>query len=320
MELLNIKNLDVNLKLDGGLFKRPAVISAVSDVSLSVKRGESFGIVGESGCGKTTLANAVLGFVKPDRGEIFFKGGDLLAMGKKERDKRRREMQIIFQDPYSSLNPRMPVRSLISEPMRIRGERDKKALYARAAELLELVGLSEKDAERYAPDFSGGQRQRVAIARALCLNPELIVCDEPLSALDVSVHAQICNLLSDLRKQFNFAYLFISHNLAVVRHMTESMAVMYLGKVVEYGDTERIFSNPAHPYTRALIGAIPDINSPAPTASLIKGETAGPINLKERGCRFMSRCVCARSCCADKPHELAQIGPGHFSACRAGKG
>lgn len=315
MDLLAIKNLDVNFRLRGGLFAQPDVVSAVNGVSLTIEKGASFGVVGESGCGKTTLANAILGFVKPDRGEIIYKGADLLKAGKKEFRALRSEMQMIFQDPFSSLNPRMRVWELVAEPLYIRGARDREALRSRAAELLNLVGLSDGDMERHAADFSGGQRQRIAIARALCLNPEFIICDEPLSALDVSVHAQICNLLQDLRARLGLTYLFISHNLAVVRHMTEAMAVMYLGRVVEYGDTERIYKNPLHPYTRALLAAIPDIDKTERAQSALQGETASPINVPE-GCRFRGRCGAVYGDCFNRPHELIEIEPGHFTACQ----
>ncbi|GHU98210.1 ABC transporter ATP-binding protein [Clostridia bacterium] len=313
-ELIKIENLDVNFRLKGKLFAPPDVISAVNAVSLSIRKNESFGVVGESGCGKSTLANAILGFVKPDRGRIFYKGQDLLTADKKAFLSLRSGMQTIFQDPYSSLNPRMPVWALISEPLYIRGERDKTVLKARALELLRRVGLGEEDMDRAAPCFSGGQRQRIVIARALALQPEFIICDEPLSALDVSVHAQICNLLQDLRKELRLTYLFISHNLAVVRHMTERMAVMYLGRVVEYGDTEKIYKNPCHPYTRALLSAVPEPDVGGRPPELLRGEVASPIN-PPAGCRFQSRCAYAKEDCAARPDGLFEAEPEHFTAC-----
>jgi ABC-type oligopeptide transport system ATPase subunit len=247
-KLLELKSLSVNFKIKNKLFARADILSAVNNVSFSINRGETFALVGESGCGKTTLANAILGFEPPANGEIIFNGVTLNGeSSKKDWRKARTGMQAVFQDPFGSLNPRFDVKTIVCEPMFLRGLHDEKALIRAAAELLVKVGLGENDLYRNIFEFSGGQRQRIAIARALSTRPELIICDEPTSALDVSVHSQICNLLKDLQREFNLTYLFISHNLALVKHISNRMAVMYLGQIMEYGSTEKIFAAPAHP-------------------------------------------------------------------------
>jgi oligopeptide/dipeptide ABC transporter ATP-binding protein len=311
-ELLRVRGLCVNFKLKNKLFGKPDLISAVHDLSFSINRGQSLGIVGESGCGKTTLANAIFGLLKPDSGEIFYKGRDLLKLSGPEFRALRTRMQMIFQDPSSSLNPRFRVWELIGEPLYIQGERNPEKIRARAGELLRLVGLSDEDLDRRAVDFSGGQRQRIVIARALALKPSFLVCDEPLSALDVSVHAQICKLLQDLRKELNLTYLLISHDLGAVRYMTEQMAVMYLGHIVEYGATEQIFRRPCHPYTQALLSAALDIHAGTPGPKLLKGEAASPVNVAP-GCRFASRCDYTGPECPGE--SLVEVEPGHVSLC-----
>jgi oligopeptide/dipeptide ABC transporter ATP-binding protein len=316
-ELLRVKGLCVNFKVKNKLFGKPDVISAVHDVSFSINRGQSLGIVGESGCGKTTLANVFFGLVKPDSGEIFYKGRDLLKLSKPEFRALRTQMQIIFQDPYSSLNPRLQVWELIGEPLYIQGERNPELIKAQVLELLRMVGLSDEDMTRRAADFSGGQRQRIVIARALALNPAFLVCDEPLSALDVSIHAQICNLLLHLREKLNLTYLFISHNLTAIRYMTEQTAVMYLGRIVEYGATEKIFRRPCHPYTRALLSAALDIHAGNTGLKLLKGEPASPVNAAP-GCRFASRCDYAGPECPGE--NLVEVEPNHFTFCDRGSG
>ena len=259
--ILKTRDLTVDFKVRNRLFGRPDRLSAVQNVNIEVRRGEVYGLVGESGCGKTTLANTLLGFVPITSGAFECFGHTIDHRTKPDQWKAvRRHMQTVFQDPYTSLNSRFTVWQIISEPLFIAGERNERVLRERAASLVEKVGLSREDLDRYIFEFSGGQRQRVAIARALVAGAELIICDEPTSALDVSVHSQICNLLLDLRDEFELTYLFISHNLSLVKHITDHMAVMYLGEVMESGATAEIFAHPVTPYTRALMSAIPEVN------------------------------------------------------------
>lgn len=312
--LLELRDLSVNFPVRVGLLKKKQV-QAVTEVTLAVDRGATIGIVGESGCGKTTLANAILGIVAPSMGEVIFNGHDISTLNRAQLTRVRRDMQMIFQDPYSSLNPRFDVEQIIAEPLVIRGEMTREQIRARVVELLKLVGLDENDLYRYPTDFSGGQRQRIGIARAIALNPQLLVCDEPVSALDVSVHAQILNLLLDLQEEFGMTYIFISHNLAVVRNVCTQVAVMYLGKVVEQGDTEEIFANPQHPYTKALLSAVLDVDVRAqPQRITLTGEIPTPID-PPPGCRFAPRCPSARDGCATRPVALAELVAGHYVAC-----
>jgi oligopeptide/dipeptide ABC transporter ATP-binding protein len=313
--LCELKNLSVDYKVKGRLFGSPKRLSAVSDVSLRIEKGETFALVGESGCGKTTVANAMLGFVQPSRGQIIFDGIKLDKDARKETKRLvRQAMQVVFQDPYSSLNPRFDVKSILTEPLILRGVYDEKVLTARAAELLGRVGLDETDLRRNIFEFSGGQRQRIAIARALATSPKLIVCDEPTSALDVSVHAQICNLLTDLQRELGLAYFFISHNLALVKSISRHMAVMYLGQIVECGLTERIFKNPRHPYTKALFSAILTLEPQKEPGFVLQGEAASPIDAGD-GCRFCARCPCAATACGARKSELKKISDDHYAAC-----
>jgi len=315
-EIMTLQNVSVHFPVRGALpFLRKGEIQAVSDVSLSIHRGEIFGIVGESGCGKTTLASAMVGMIKPTGGQVLFEGVDLNRLPRDEFKKMRRRMQMIFQDPFSSLNPRFNVYQIVSEPMLIRGEDDEETMKARVVELLELVGLSSQDLYRYPSDFSGGQRQRLGIARAISLNPSFLVCDEPVSALDVSIHAQILNLLLELQEKFNLTYVFISHNLADVKKMCDHLAVMYLGKVMEAGNSDKIFANPMHPYTQALIAAILDIDfSEEREIIVLPGDTPSPIN-PPSGCRFWQRCPKAMRGCREVPPEYVEVEPDHFVAC-----
>lgn len=315
-EIMTLQNVSVHFPVRGALpFLRKGEIQAVSDVSLSIHRGEIFGIVGESGCGKTTLASAMVGMIKPTAGQVLFEGVDLNRLPRDEFKKMRRRMQMIFQDPFSSLNPRFNVYQIVSEPMLIRGEDDEETMKARVVELLELVGLSSQDLYRYPSDFSGGQRQRLGIARAISLNPSFLVCDEPVSALDVSIHAQILNLLLELQEKLNLTYVFISHNLADVKKMCDHLAVMYLGKVMEAGNSDKIFANPMHPYTQALIAAILDIDfSEEREIIVLPGETPSPIN-PPSGCRFWQRCPKAMRGCREVPPEYVEVEPDHFVAC-----
>ncbi len=313
--LVETKALSVTFPVKGNLpFKRKK-LEAVSNVSISIRRGETYGLVGESGCGKSTLANALLGILKPTGGQVLFDGKDLNTLSRKAFREERRRMQMIFQDPYSSLNPRFDVLEIIGEPMVIRGGYTPEEIEARVIELLELVGLSARDLHRYPSDFSGGQRQRIGIARAIILDPEFLVCDEPVSALDVSVHAQILNLLSELQKQRGMTYLFISHNLAVVKSICDHMAVMYLGKVMECGSTSAIYKNTLHPYTEALLSAVLDIDVDNKKERMIlHGDIPSPID-PPKGCRFCKRCPRAVPACSETEPPLIEVEPDHFVAC-----
>jgi oligopeptide/dipeptide ABC transporter ATP-binding protein len=271
--------------------------------------------VGESGCGKTTLSKVILGLEKPTSGSIIFEGSDIFELGRRELRRLRREMQVIFQDPYDSLDPRMTVGEIIDEPLVVHGIGDRLARQKRRVELLEMVGLSSASAKRYPHEFSGGQRQRIAIARALALNPKFIVCDEPVSALDVSIQSQILNLLWNLKREFNLTYLFIAHGLAVVKHISERVAVMYLGKIVELANKHEIYSNPQHPYTEALISMTP-IPDPMVRRKrlLMKGDVPSPIR-PPSGCHFHPRCLHAQDICTKEEPPLINIGTNHWVGC-----
>lgn len=314
--LIRVEDLSVHFPVRGGLpFAKARAVKAVSNVSLCIPQGQTFGLVGESGCGKSTLANAILGMVRPTGGKIFFRGKDIHAVSRQEFKELRRDMQMIFQDPFSSLNPRFDVYRLISEPMFIRGGYTKEEMESRTIELLEMVGLSAQDLHRYPSDFSGGQRQRIGIARAISLHPAFLVCDEPVSALDVSVHAQILNLLMELQEKLGMTYLFISHNLAVVKDICPSVAVMYLGNIMETGNTRRIFQNPRHPYTQSLLSAVLDVDVDSHKERIIlKGEIPSPIDAPP-GCRFCKRCPKATPLCEEKAPPLQMVEPDHFVAC-----
>jgi len=314
--LVKVENLKVHFPVKGGLpFAKKKYVKAVDGVSIEIHAGETFGLVGESGCGKSTLGNAILGMQKPTEGKIYFKDKDLNGLPAKEFKDLRRGMQMIFQDPFSSLNPRFDVYHIIAEPMQIRGGMTEEEIRARVSELLHLVGLSDEDMPRYPSDFSGGQRQRIGIARAIALNPEFLVCDEPVSALDVSVHAQILNLLMDLQKELGITYLFISHNLAVVKDICSHVAVMYLGSMMETGDTQKIFQRPMHPYTRSLLSAVLTVDvDNAPQRIILEGDIPSPINTPP-GCPFSTRCPYAREECKQSKPELKELEEGHFVAC-----
>ena len=296
-------------------FEKKRYVQAVNHVTFRLYQGETLGLVGESGCGKTTLARTVLRLIEPTQGSIQFDGLDLMAQSKRQLRTMRKDMQIIFQDPYSALHPRMTVRQAIEEPMRIRGlytgpgERE-----ARVKKLLEMVGLNETHMDRYPHEFSGGQRQRIVIARALATEPKLIICDEPVSALDVSVRAQILNLLQDLQKKLDLTYLFISHDLSVVEHICDRVAIMYLGQMVELGSNEEIFSRPLHPYTKALLSAAPQVGQfGRRDRILLEGDIPSPAD-PPSGCRFRTRCPNAAECCAQVP-RWEEAEPGHFVFC-----
>lgn len=315
-DLIRIDNLSKHYPMGGGLFGRPgAWVKAVDGVSFSVHKGESFGVVGESGCGKTTLGQMVVRLLEPTGGHIYFNGADITHLSRKELRTYRQKLQIIFQDPYSSLDPRMTVASIITEPLFAQGKPTKEKRDQIAAELLEKVGLRSNDLNKYPHEFSGGQRQRIGIARALCVRPELIVADEPVSALDVSIQAQVINLLDDLKDDFDLSYIFISHDISVVEHICDRIAVMYLGSLVEIAPTQHFIANRCHPYSEALLAAIP---APDPHRRIrpaaMDGDVPNPID-PPPGCPFHPRCDRAfEPCRTDRP-ELIQVADNHAVAC-----
>lgn len=309
MSLIEVKNLKKYFKVPTG------INHAVDDVSFTIEKGETLGVVGESGCGKSTLGRTIIHLQEPTDGQIFLNGEDITHVKGKELDRIRDKMQIVFQDPYSSLNPRIRIESTIKEPLKHSGRfHGKSKIQAEADRLMELVGIDERLRQSYPHELDGGRRQRVGIARALALNPEFIVCDEPVSALDVSIQAQVLNLLMDLQEKMGVAYMFVTHDLSVVRHISNHICVMYLGQLVEKAPTEELFLHTLHPYTKALLSAIPstDIFHPMQRVQL-KGEITSPID-PEPGCRFAARCPYATEACK-QPQKLTEVEPGHFVAC-----
>jgi oligopeptide/dipeptide ABC transporter ATP-binding protein len=313
--ILAARGLRKYFPIGARIFGRPRLVRAVDGVDLEVPRGQTVGLVGESGCGKSTLARLVLRLVEPDAGEVRFDGEDVLGARRSRLRALRRRMQVIFQDPFASLNPRMTVGEAIGEGLLIHRIGTPPEREARVAELLETVGLRPDHASSYPHEFSGGQRQRIGIARALALQPALIVADEPVSSLDVSIQAQILNLLVELRERFGIAYLFISHDLRVVRHLSERVAVMYLGRVVEEAPAERLYARPQHPYSEALLAAVPVPDPGRRRARIVlRGDVPSPI-APPPGCPFHPRCPKAIAICSVEPPALREVGPGHFSAC-----
>jgi len=315
-DMLVVQNLKTYFPVRSGVFQRvSAWVKAVDDVSFTVKEGETFGLVGESGCGKTTVSRSILRLIPTNGGSVFFDGQDVFNLRSNELKALRRNMQIVFQDPYSSLDPRMPVGDIIAESLLIHGMKDRKQRNSIVQEMLAKVGLNPYHAHRYPHEFSGGQRQRIGIARALALNPRFIVCDEPVSALDVSIQSQILNLLKDLQREYGFSYLFVAHDLSVVEHISDRVGVMYLGKLVEMATREQLFSEPLHPYTRALMSAIP---VPDPRRKreriVLKGEVPSPLN-PPSGCRFHPRCPIAKDVCKQDEPKFEEKRPGHWVAC-----
>jgi oligopeptide transport system ATP-binding protein len=317
--LVRVENLKKYFPITRGVIFQRTIghIKAVDDVSFEIYRGETLGLVGESGSGKTTTGRTILQLYRPTSGKVYFEGKDLTKMRGEELRRMRRKMQIIFQDPYASLNPRMTVGSIVGEPLEVHNVAKGKELRERVQELLRLVGLNPYFINRYPHEFSGGQRQRIGVARALALNPSFIVCDEPVSSVDVSIQAQIVNLLEDLQEKFGMAYLFIAHDLSMVRHISDRVAVMYLGKIVELTDRDELYSNPLHPYTQALLSAVP---IPDPIVEekrrriILKGDIPSPAN-PPPGCNFSTRCPVAMEVCKEEEPEMREVSSGHSVAC-----
>ena len=314
-QLLELDDLAVHFKVGNALRGGVKTLKAVDGVSLAVKAGECLGLVGESGCGKSTLALAIMGLIPPTRGRIVLNGHELSG---RERMATARTVQMVFQDPYASLNPRQTVRRTLADPLRLHGVTDKAEVEQRVMDMMAKVGLRPDHADRYPHEFSGGQRQRIGIARALILKPKLVICDEPVSALDVSIRAQIINLLLDLKDEMGLAYIMISHDLGVVEHVSDRVAVMYLGRIVEQGGWREIFEDPRHPYTRALIAAIPDpfhlVTASATAKAKAKGEIASALN-PPPGCHFNPRCPLKADRCVSEVPALEAVAPGHWAAC-----
>ena len=314
--LLQVKNLVKYFPIKKGVFRRTiGWVKAVDDVSFEVYEGETVGLVGESGCGKTTTALTILRLEEPTKGQVIFDNKNITKLKKSEMRKERKDMQIIFQDPYSSLDPRMKIKDIIAEGILTHKIVNSREKYKRVGELLEKVGISPEYMDRFSHEFSGGQRQRIGIARALALEPKIIMCDEAVSALDVSIRSQIINLLQDLQKEFNLTYLFIAHDLSVIKYISDRVVVMYLGKIVEIADKKELFADTMHPYTQALISAVPVPNPDYKKERIIlKGDVPSPAN-PPKGCRFHPRCSKAMKICSEVEPKLEEVKSGHFCAC-----
>lgn len=315
-QLLEVNGLKKYFDIKGGVLgKKVGEVKAVDGISFEVKKGETLGIVGESGCGKSTTGKSILRLIEPTEGEVKFEEKDLLSLGSEDMRKMRRDIQIIFQDPYASLNPRHTVEKIIGEPLLVYGMKSSKERKARVKELLEVVGLQEHHGSRYPHQFSGGQRQRIGIARALANNPKLIICDEPVSALDVSVQSQILNLMEDLQKEFDLTYIFIAHDLSVVKHISDRIGVMYLGKMVELANKDELYDDPKHPYTQALLSAIPNPDpDEAKERIILRGDVPSPSN-PPKGCPFNTRCPKVMSICRESTPHFQEIDEEHYVAC-----
>jgi len=316
--LLRVDNLVKHFPIYQGVIRRQVgAVHAVDGVSFDIYKGETLGLVGESGCGKSTTGRTILRLYKPTDGHVYYDGTDLASLSEREMRQMRRKLQIIFQDPYASLNPRMTVADIVGEPLVVHKVASGKEVQERVQELLKLVGLNPAFADRYPHEFSGGQRQRIGVARALALQPDLIICDEPVSALDVSIQAQVINLLEDLQEQFGLTYLFIAHDLSVVRHISDRVAVMYLGVIMEMAERNELYDHPLHPYSQALLSAVP---IPDPVAEerrqrvILEGDVPSPVN-PPSGCRFRTRCPIAEAICTEQKPEWREVKPGHFVAC-----
>jgi oligopeptide transport system ATP-binding protein len=316
--ILRVEDLVMHFPIYRGVIRRQvAAVHAVDGITFDIKQGETLGLVGESGCGKSTTGRTILMLYKPTSGHVYFRDQDLVSLKPEAMRFMRREMQMIFKDPYACLNPRMTLRDIVAQPLTAFDVASGKEIDDRVAELLKLVKLNPDFAGRYPHEFSGGQRQRIGVARALALNPSFIVCDEPISALDVSIQAQVVNLLEDLQAEFNLTYLFIAHDLSMVRHISNRVAVMYLGVIVEITDRNELYTNPLHPYTQALLSAIPvpdPVYSETHQRTILQGDVPSPVN-PPSGCRFRTRCPIAGEECSQQKPELLQKMPGHFVAC-----
>ncbi|MBO8169159.1 MAG: dipeptide ABC transporter ATP-binding protein [Thermoanaerobacteraceae bacterium] len=315
-DLLQVRDLKKYFPVMKGIIPRQVgAVKAVDGVTFDVKEGETLGLVGESGCGKSTTGRLLLRLLEPTAGQIIFNGKDITRLNAREMRPIRKQLQMVFQDPYASLNPRMTVEEILSEPMRVHGIGDRHSRVRKVMELLDVVGLASYHARRYPHEFSGGQRQRIGIARALAVNPKLIICDEPVSALDVSIQAQVINLLEDLQKEFGLTYIFIAHDLSVVKHISDRVAVMYLGRIVELGTDTQLYREPRHPYTRALLSAIPIPNPKHKKQRVIlKGDVPSPLN-PPSGCHFHNRCQQVMNICRTEIPHLQDLGNGHQVAC-----
>jgi len=316
-KLLELKNVKKYFPVKAGVFRRTVDhVKAVDDISFHIFKGETLGLVGESGCGKSTTGRTILRLLEATEGEIYFEGKNLVELDKKELREIRKDMQIIFQDPYASLNPRMTVADIVGEPLDIHNLADsKQERNERVLEILDTVGLSEDHMKRYPHEFSGGQRQRIGVARALAVDPKIIIADEPVSALDVSIQAQVINMMQDLQDDFDLTYLFIAHDLSVVKHISDRIAVMYLGKLVEIADKTELFENTLHPYTQALLSAIPIADPTYDKERIIlEGDVPSPVD-PPSGCRFHPRCPKAMDVCSEKEPEFKDYGDGHYAAC-----